>query len=296
MRALKIILCVVTALSILTFGLAIYYTQFFKDTVSPEFSLDSDVIEVGVDEGDEALLRGVTATDNRDGDITDRIIVDGVSQLTGPNTARVRYYVFDKAENLAAASRTVRYTDYSSPRISITQPLVYDVGNVVALKGKVIAYDVLQGNITQNIRLSSDDLNNKAAGIYHLTIWAMNKMGDVTSVTVPIVIREPEADAPIIELSHYLAYVSRGDTFDPEDYFKAFYASPNIPISGSFERLTVTGDVDTQTPGTYEVCYSYTNATGHYSEVYLTVVVEDMGDPSEADTEAAEEEEVENQP
>ena len=39
MRALKIILCVVTALSILTFGLAIYYTQFFKDTVSPEFSL-----------------------------------------------------------------------------------------------------------------------------------------------------------------------------------------------------------------------------------------------------------------
>ena len=55
MRALKIILCIVTALSILAFGLAIYYTQFFKDTIAPEFHLDSNVITVSVKDGDEAL-------------------------------------------------------------------------------------------------------------------------------------------------------------------------------------------------------------------------------------------------
>ena len=288
MRTLKIILCVVTALSILAFGLAIYYTQFFKDTVAPEFNLDSNIVIVSVKDGDAALLEGVTARDNRDGDISDQIIVDGVSQLTGANTARVRYYVFDKAENLATASRTVLYTDYSSPRIHILQPLVYDVGNTIILRGKVVATDVLEGNITPSIRLSSDDLSNKSAGLYHLTIWVMNRMGDVSSVRVPVIVREPDPNAPIIQLKRYLAYISKGDDFDPEDYFKSFYSSPNIPISGSYERLTVSGEVDTSKPGTYEVCYAYTNSYGSSTEVYLTVVVEDVTGETEEDASAGE--------
>ena len=285
MRALKIILCVVTALSILAFGLAIYYTQFFKDTVAPEFDLASNVVTIGVNDGDEALLQGVRASDNRDGDITDQIIVDGVSQLTGPNTARVRYFVFDKAENVAIASRTVHYTDYSSPRIAILQPLVYDLGSTIALKGKVIAHDVIEGNITSSIRLSSDDLNNKAAGTYHLTIWVMNKMGDVSHVTVPIIVREPDPDAPVITLTSYLAYLQQGDEFHPEDYLKSFYSSPSISIAGSYDRLTVKGDVDTETPGTYNVSYSYTNTYGSSTEVYLTVVVVEVEDLSEEEVE-----------
>ena len=285
MRALKIILCVVTALSILAFGLAIYYTQFYKDTVAPEFDLSSNVVSIGVDDGDEALLQGVSASDNRDGDLTDQIIVDGVSQLTGPNTARVRYYVFDEAENVAIASRTVHYTDYSSPRIAILQPLVYDVGSTVILRGKVIAHDVIEGNITSSIRLSSDDLNNKTAGTYHLTIWVMNKMGDVSHVTVPIIVREPDKDAPVITLTQYLAYLQKGDAFDPEDYFKTFYSSSSVPIAGSFDRLTVKGDVDTQTPGTYNVSYSYTNTYGSFTEVYLTVVVQEQEEYSEEEVE-----------
>ena len=83
-----------------------------------------------------------------------------------------------------------------------------------------------------------------------------------------------------------------GSEFHPEDYFKAFYSSPDIPIAGSYDRLTVSGDVDTQTPGTYEVSYSYTNSSGRFSEVYLTVVVEDR----EVETEETTEEEVQTQP
>ena len=107
MRTLKIILCIATALSVLAFALAIYYTQFYKDVVSPEIRMDAETVTVSVADGDEALLRGVTAVDNRDGDISGAVLVDGVSQLTGPNSARVRYIVFDSAENSATASRTV---------------------------------------------------------------------------------------------------------------------------------------------------------------------------------------------
>ena len=228
MRTLKTILCIATALSVLAFALAIYYTQFYKDVVPPEIRMDADVITVSAADGDEALLRGVTATDNRDGDITGAVLVDGVSQLTGPNAARVRYIVFDAAENAATASRTVVYSDYEAPRVFVLQPLTYNVGDTIALRGRVIARDCLEGNITDRIRISSQDLSNRAAGVYHLTIWVMNKLGDVSTVTVPVIVREDDPAAPVVELKSYLTYLTRGEEFDPKAYFQSYYDSADM--------------------------------------------------------------------
>ena len=275
MRTLKTILCIATALSVLAFALAIYYTQFYKDVVPPEIRMDADVITVSADDGDEALLRGVTATDNRDGDITGAVLVDGVSQLTGPNAARVRYIVFDAAENAATASRTVVYSDYEAPRVFILQPLIYNVGDTIALRGRVIARDCLEGNITDRIRISSKDLSNRAAGVYHLTIWVMNKLGDVSTVTVPVIVREDDPAVPVVELKSYLTYLTRGEEFDPKAYFQSYYDSADSRARNYFDHLEVSGEVDTDTPGTYEVTYSATNSDGLTGQAILTVVVEE---------------------
>ena len=275
MRTLKTILCIATALSVLAFALAIYYTQFYKDVVPPEIRMDADVITVSAADGDEALLRGVTATDNRDGDITGAVLVDGVSQLTGPNAARVRYIVFDAAENAATASRTVVYSDYEAPRVFILQPLIYNVGDTIALRGRVIARDCLEGNITDRIRISSQDLSNRAAGVYHLTIWVMNKLGDVSTVTVPVIVREDDPAAPVVELKSYLTYLARGEEFDPKAYFQSYYDSADSRARNYFDHLEVSGEVDTDTPGTYEVVYSATNSDGLTGQAILTVVVEE---------------------
>ena len=275
MRTLKTILCIATALSVLAFALAIYYTQFYKDVVPPEIRMDADVITVSADDGDEALLRGVTATDNRDGDITGAVLVDGVSQLTGPNAARVRYIVFDAAENAATASRTVVYSDYEAPRVFVLQPLTYNVGDTIALRGRVIARDCLEGNITDRIRISSQDLSNRAAGVYHLTIWVMNKLGDVSTVTVPVIVREDDPAAPVVELKSYLTDLTRGEEFDPKAYFQSYYDSADSRARNYYDHLEVSGEVDTDTPGTYEVVYSATNSDGLTGQAILTVVVEE---------------------
>ena len=275
MRTLKTILCIATALSVLAFALAIYYTQFYKDVVPPEIRMDADVITVSAADGDEALLRGVTATDNRDGDITGAVLVDGVSQLTGPNAARVRYIVFDAAENAATASRTVVYSDYEAPRVFILQPLIYNVGDTIALRGRVIARDCLEGNITDRIRISSKDLSNRAAGVYHLTIWVMNKLGDVSTVTIPVIVREDDPAVPVVELKSYLTYLTRGEEFDPKAYFQSYYDSADSRARNYYDHLEVSGEVDTDTPGTYEVTYSATNSDGLTGQAILTVVVEE---------------------
>lgn len=275
MRTLKIILCIATALSVLAFALAIYYTQFYKDVVPPEIRMDSDVITVSVADGDEALLRGVTAVDNRDGDISGTVLVDGVSQLTGPNSARVRYIVFDRAENAANASRTVVYSDYEAPRISIIQPLIYKVGETIALRGRVLAHDCLEGNITERIRISSQDLSNRSAGVYHLTIWVMNKLGDISAVNIPVIVREENPEAPVVELTSYLVYLERGESFNPRTYFQSYFESDESRLRRSYDYLEVSGEVDTDTPGTYEVTYSATNSAGLTGEAILTVIVEE---------------------
>ena len=275
MRTLKIILCIATALSVLAFALAIYYTQFYKDVVPPEIRMDADTVTVSVTDGDEALLRGVTAVDNRDGDISGTVLVDGVSQLTGPNSARVRYIVFDAAENSATASRTVVYSDYEAPRISVLRPLTYNVGDTIALRGRVIARDCLEGNITSRIRLSSQDLSNRSAGIYHLSIWVMNKLGDVSTVSLPVIVREEDPEAPVVELTDYLVYLERGEEFDPRTYFQTYSERADSLLHHTYEQLEVSGEVDTDTPGTYEVTYSATNSAGLTSVAILTVVVEE---------------------
>lgn len=271
MKRLKIGLGVLTALSMIAFVLATYYTQFYKDTVPPEIRMDADSVTVSVNDGDEALLRGVTAVDDRDGTLP--VLVDSVSHLTGPNTARVRYIVFDAAGNAGAASRTVVYSDYEAPRFSVLWPLIYNVGDTIALRGRVVANDCLEGNITSNIRLSAQNLDNRIQGTYHLSVWVMNRLGDVSTVSLPIIVRESNPAAPVIKLSTYLVYIEQGGEFNPQAYFQSLFDSSDSRLDRPYEHMDVSGEVDTDTPGTYEVTYSATNEAGLSSRTILTVVV-----------------------
>lgn len=271
MKRLKIGLGVLTALSMIAFVLATYYTQFYKDTVPPEIRMDADSVTVSVNDGDEALLRGVTAVDDRDGTLP--VLVDSVSHLTGPNTARVRYIVFDAAGNAGAASRTVVYSDYEAPRFSVLWPLIYNVGDTIALRGRVVANDCLEGNITSNIRLSAQNLDNRIQGTYHLSVWVMNRLGDVSTVSLPIIVRESNPAAPVIKLSTYLVYIDQGGEFNPRAYFQSLFDSSDSRLDRPYEHMDVSGEVDTDTPGTYEVTYSATNEAGLSSRTILTVVV-----------------------
>lgn len=56
------------------------------------------------------LLKGVSAEDNRDGDLTDEVFVDRVVQIKD-GKAIVYYGVMDKAKNVGTAKRTVNYVE-----------------------------------------------------------------------------------------------------------------------------------------------------------------------------------------
>ena len=266
MRTLKTILIICLVLVTAAFAAGQVYSRVVTDTVPPVITLDSDSITVSVEDGRDALLRGVTASDAKDGDLTGQIIVSGVSKLIGNNTAKVSYMVFDKAGNMASATRYVVYSDYHRPRFMLITPLVYSLGETVSITGRLQAQDAVDGDITSSIRVLSSDIISSTEGVYNLTLQVINSLGDTAQVTLPVTIRAEADGDSAVKLRRYLVYVGLGDNFEPRNYIESVSA-------GSVSDVRIDSNVDTQSAGCYLVTYTVTSG-GRSSSALMTVVVE----------------------
>lgn len=229
---------------------------------------DSEILEISVYDDQQVLLAGMTASDPQDGDLTDRILVGTVSHLVTEDTANVTYLVFDSHDNMASYQRTIRYTDYRSPRIGIKDPLIFTSDDTVGLIDCLTAEDVLDGDITQRIRLSNL-WATEYSNVYSVSAMVTNSMGDTVMLNLPVVVQEELVSRPKINLTSQILYLERGSGFDPMDHVK------NVVIRNGVypkDQLVIQHSVDTLTPGTYWVRYLYT-----YNDIQgtaiLTVVV-----------------------
>ena len=266
MRTLKTILIICLVLVTAAFAAGQVYSRVVADTVPPVITLDSDSITVSVENGRDALLRGVTASDAKDGDLTGQIIVSGVSKLISNNTAKVSYMVFDKAGNMASATRYVVYSDYHRPRFMLITPLVYSLGETVSITGRLQAQDAVDGDITSSIRVLSSDIISSTEGVYNLTLQVINSLGDTAQVTLPVTIRAEADGDSAVKLRRYLVYAGLGDDFEPRNYIESASA-------GSVSDVRIDSNVDTQSAGCYLVTYTVT-VGGRSSSALMTVVVE----------------------
>lgn len=266
MRTLKTILIICLVLVTAAFAAGQVYSRVVTDIVPPVITLDSDSITVSVEDGRDALLRGVTASDAKDGDLTGQIIVSGVSKLISNNTAKVSYMVFDKAGNMASATRYVVYSDYHRPRFMLITPLVYSLGETVSITGRLQAQDAVDGDITSSIRVLSSDIISSTEGVYNLTLQVINSLGDTAQVTLPVTIRAEADGDSAVKLRRYLVYVGLGDNFEPRNYIESVSA-------GSVSDVRIDSNVDTQSAGCYLVTYTVTSG-GRSSSALMTVVVE----------------------
>lgn len=266
MKTLKTILIICLVLVTAAFAAGQVYSRVVTDTVPPVITLDSDSITVSVEDGRDALLRGVTASDAKDGDLTGQIIVSGVSKLISNNTAKVSYMVFDKAGNMASATRYVVYSDYHRTRFMLITPLVYSLGETVSITGRLQAQDAVDGDITSSIRVLSSDIISSTEGVYNLTLQVINSLGDTAQVTLPVTIRAEADGDSAVKLRRYLVYVGLGDNFEPRNYIESVSA-------GSVSDVRIDSNVDTQSAGCYLVTYTVTSG-GRSSSALMTVVVE----------------------
>lgn len=268
-----------TALCCIAFAAYFVLSRQAVDHTAPEISFLNEEIEVSVGVTEAELLSGVTARDSRDGDVTGSLVVEGISELAQDHTATVTYAAFDKAGNVAKARRTLRYTDYESPRFSLSTPLVFRGGTSFNVLNYVGAVDVIDGTLDDRVKatLVSRDSSITAEGVHQVEFRVTNSMNDTVYLTVPVEVYSSAAYNATVELSENLVYLEKGARFDPNSYLKTLRVSGDlIDLKSYSDKVSVTtsSDVSTGTPGTYSVAYTvkYGGYTGY---TRLIVVVEE---------------------
>ena len=269
MKTIKQAVVVLLILLVVANVASYFYLGSTDKDVPPEITCPNDILEISASDSEEVLLVDVTAEDQQDGDLTERITIGGISKLVTRDTAKVTYLVFDSDNNMASCARRIRYVDYHRPTFDVTEPLVYATTEEVAMLSRLKATDVVDGDISKNIRVSTLEATDHSE-IFHVTIQASNSLGDTSMLTLPVLMFESNPLRPEIQLSDWLIYLEQDSEFIPSAYLLSVQAPGLVP---SVAEVTVDNGVDTAKPGTYYVTYTY-SANGSTGIAVLTVVVQ----------------------
>lgn len=276
MRNLRIIVVALFIVISLIFSVLFFYDRLVMDHTAPMIVSDGIPLEVSVRATDVELCTGLTAYDDVDGDITDRIVVRKISQLVDANHAIISYAVFDSSSNYCTFSRYVTYTDYKKPSFSLSQPLIYNLNGLITLEDRLTASDVLDGDISNRMRLSSSNLSNSAIGEYPITVQVTNSTGDTALVTLTVSIQNYTSQHPVIYLDDYLIYVDVRTKLDIES-LREHIVSVRDSAHGNVidpSEVKISGDINYKKRGSNNITFSYTNDAGLTYSVILTVVRE----------------------
>ncbi len=234
-----------------------------SDTAAPEIIISPEAAEISVLDPVDTLLQGVTAEDRRDGDVTASLVVESV-RLTDPDgTVQVRYAAFDKTGNVAKAVREMRYSDYVSPRFSLSRSFAFPSGSGVDLLPLTHVEDMLDGDISNQVRATPlDSKSVTAMGLHSVQFRVTNSLGDTVELVLPVEVYDASEYSAGLELTDYLIYLKVGDTFRAESYLSRFVMNrDSVGLTGGLPAgftLKTSGSVDTATPGVYSVSYTVT--------------------------------------
>ena len=314
MKAIRTLVIILFLISACAYGGLRVYDEFTADETCPEITCDTDTLEVSVEDPEEKLLEGVTAVDNKDGDLTSEIVVESMGPFLSDGSRRITYVVCDNSNNTSRVSRTLTYSDYKSPRFSISQILRFPENKELDILEYLTAEDVLDGNVTNKIRCTKGYIYSKpSAGIYELGYQVSNSAGDVSNIDVTVEIYEQDTVSytPAIQLSEYVVYIKKGRLFNPYQYLEKVTvgsrtfaistasdeesAEEGENVSGLFGDLSnkdtddrvieslhysdihVDNPVKVEETGTYKVTYTIITADGYTGTTSLSVIVYEMG-------------------
>ena len=291
MKRLRILVILLFVVSAAYSGFYFYRLERSRDETYPEIHFDSDTVEVSVQDGEDAWLRGVTAYDGKDGDITSSVMVESLSRFMEKGRRVITYAAIDSDGHVSRMSRELVYTDYVSPRFSISEPLRYSQRETADLLRGVQVTDCLDGDITYRVKAAVVGATGSGTvRSYEIEYSVSNSAGDL--VTLPATIRlydDTAADYVNVNLNQYIVYLKPGDTLNPDDYLKSYSidntefefgqtinpsAPPENQVRIDKSLVRVRSNVKNDTPGVYTV--TYTLYTGMYfGAVDLIVVVEE---------------------
>lgn len=250
---------------------------------APIISSDVDEIKIPCQYTKEDLLQGLSAYDVEDGYLTEKILVGSFSNFTERGVSSLEYAIYDKDNNINTFNRKVVFSDYIPPRITISDPLVfepaYNAYSIPSLSLYLEGRDRLDGDISKHILITNSDVEFSEPGKYTLSVYLKNSFGDEVNMDLPVHILDPGTGGYTIELKKPLIYVDKGAAVNPEEYVVAVRSTyTNEIIADKEYKLTIKSDVDTSKDGIYEIQFSAISSDKvQRGETWMTVIVGDYG-------------------
>ena len=264
------------------------YTTTIKVTVNPKAAdLNACPVINATDKtltvGDEFdPLADVTATDEEDGDLTDKIkILNNEVDMTKPGKYEVTYKVTDNGG--ASYVKTIKVTVNPKMEPINAAPIIeaedktLTVGDAFDPMADVTATDAEDGNLTNKIEILKNDVDTTKPGKYEVTYKVTDRKGAsyTKSITVTVNPKMEVLNAiPTIKAEDKTFTV--GDTFDP----KADVTAEDVEDGDLTDKIEVLkNEVDTTKSGKYEVTYKVTDNQGASRTKTITVTVNPKIEP-----------------
>ncbi|MBQ8182684.1 MAG: DUF5011 domain-containing protein [Clostridia bacterium] len=271
MRILRVVAVLLFVATTALYGYFLVTEKIKSDETIPVIKLEEDVLEVAIDATNKDLLKGVTAHDEKDGDLSDMVIVESVSNFIEPGLCRVTYAVCDSNNHVATATRKIRYKGYESPKFSLSEDLCYSIYERLDLADAITATDCIEGDISDNIVISSEDYTGAIEGVFNIQATVTNRKGDSSTITVPLIVEDLNLSAPEIELTDYLIYMKPTDK--EIDFEKFIVGAEDERGNDLTDDITVKSKIDTTKEGTYTVHYYVTDNKDVEGHAVLTVII-----------------------
>ena len=236
------------------------YERLNSDTTAPEIAIASGMLEVKNLNDKNELLKGISAQDAHDGDVTDTLLVESMKYSGKDRKILVTYAAFDAASNVAKAVREVDYMNYEAPKFTLSKALVFSQNSSEDILKYISATDILDGDIQHRIRVTP--LSKKSIseiGKHNVEFKVTNSLGDTEELVIPIETYAHGTYNTNVELSDYLIYLDKDSHFSAESYMEQMSCGADKislkSISQEGLSVSIKDNVDVHTPGVYAVDY-----------------------------------------
>lgn len=238
---------------------------------------------------------GARATDDVDGDITDKIVRSGTVDISTPGEYKITYTVSDTSGNTSTVVRTIIVEEYVDMEVTLGSH--FDtITPVIELKGNnpycmefgtkykepgAIATDNVDGNITDKIIVDSSKVTGNRLGNFRVTYTVSDTFGHKAIAYRSVMVKEkctnddvvvkPVNNRPVISVNGQSSItINLGENY--RDLGATAWDKEDGDIT---HKIRTTNKVNTSIAQIYTVTYSVTDSGGLTATAKRIVTVKD---------------------
>lgn len=182
----------------------------YKDVIAPTITLKGSK-NTSINKGKDYSDPGFTAVDDVDGDLTDKVSIEGTVDGKTYGTYTLTYRVSDSSGNKREVKRTVKVADISAPVIKLKGAVnsYIKVGTTYNDPG-FTASDNMDGDMTDKVSVSGS-VDTSKMGSNYITYTVKDEYGNKTSVTRSVFVYKKQAVSNPVNPGDKVVYLTFDD-------------------------------------------------------------------------------------